>query len=321
MRITAALILAFFSLHCGGSPDDQTSYPSRPVAYVVPWAAGGGTDTVSRMMATVLQDYLGRPVNVLNRTGGGGVVGHLALAQAQPDGYTTGAITVELTMMHHQGLTNLTYEEYTPLALLVNNFAAVSVRADAPWDTLDDLLQDVRANPGRFRASGTSRGGIWDLARIGMLQEAGLSSSDLPWIPSQGAAPAFQELLAEGVDVVTAALVEAGPLLKAGQIKVLGVMADERLDAFPDVPTLREQGFDWTMSSWIGVGAPAGLPDAVRNRLSSALEDAAKDAQYVEALERAGFNPQFLTADEFESFIAEQDSVNGALLRAAGISS
>ena len=321
MRITAAIILAFFSLHCGGSPDDETSYPNRPVAYVVPWAAGGGTDTVSRMIATVLQDYLGRPVNVLNRTGGGGVVGHLALAQAQPDGYTTGAITVELTMMHHQGLTNLTYEEYTPLALLVNNFAAVSVRADAPWDTLDDLLQDVRANPGRFRASGTSRGGIWDLARIGMLQEAGLSSSDLPWIPSQGAAPAFQELLAEGVDVVTAALVEAGPLLKAGQIKVLGVMADERLDAFPDVPTLREQGFDWTMSSWIGVGAPAGLPDAVRNRLSSALEDAAEDAQYVEALERAGFNPQFLKADEFESFIAEQDSVNGALLRAAGIAS
>jgi tripartite-type tricarboxylate transporter receptor subunit TctC len=289
------------------------------VSYIVPWAAGGGTDTISRAMASVLSSYLGQSVNVINRTGGGGVVGHLSLAQSAPEGHTIGAITVELTMMHHMGLTDLVPDSYTPLAMLANNPAAVTVRADAPWNTVGELLDDVRANPGEYRASGTSRGGIWDLARIGMLMAAGLDADAMPWIPSQGAAPAFQELLAGGVDVITAALVEAGPLMNAGQVRVLGVMSDERLEAFPGVPTLKEQGLDWKTSSWIGVGGPAGMDDDVRDVLSSAIEEAAADSQYVQALERAGYNLQFLAHDEFGRFMAEQDSLNGALLRSAGI--
>ena len=317
-RYLVATLLLFLT-GCKGTGDG--GYPSRPISYLVPWAPGGGTDTISRAMAAVLQEHIGQPVNVVNRTGGGGVVGHLAISQARPDGHTIGAITVELTMMHHLGLTDLTHESYTPLAMLVNNPASVAVRRDAPWNTLDDLLNDVRANPGRYRASGTSRGGIWDLARIGMLDGAGLRSSDMPWIPSQGSAPAFQELLAGGVDVVTAALVEAGPLLKSGQVKVLGVMADERLEAFPDIPTLKEQGIDWTTSSWIGVGGPPGLPSDVVERLSTTLREASEDPSYRDAMERAGFNLQFLDAAEFDEFMAEQDSLNGVLLREAGIAS
>ena len=318
MRFLLASLLLLIA-GCKGSGD--ASYPARPISYLVPWAPGGGTDTISRAMAAVLQEHVGQPVNVVNRTGGGGVVGHLAISQARPDGYTIGAITVELTMMHHQGLTDLTHDAYTPLAMLVNNPAAVAVRSNAPWNSLDDLLRDVRATPGRYRASGTSRGGIWDLARIGMLSRAGLSSADMPWIPSQGSAPAFQELLAGGVDVVTAALVEAGPLLRSGQVKVLGVMSGERLEAFPDVPTLKEQGIDWTTSSWIGVGGPAGLPDDVVEHLSSALREAADDPSYRETMERAGFNLQFLDSPSFDEFMAEQDSLNGELLREAGIAS
>jgi tripartite-type tricarboxylate transporter receptor subunit TctC len=154
-----------------------------------------------------------------------------------------------------------------------------------------------------------------------MLNRAGFASSDLPWIPSQGASPAFQELLAGGVDVVTAALVEAGPLLKSGQVKVLGVMSEERLQVFPDVPTLKEQGLDWTMSSWIGVGSPLGISNDVRERLTSSIKAAAEDPQYVETLRQAGFNLQFIPPDEFKTFMAKQDSLNGALLREAGIAS
>lgn len=294
-------------------------YPTRPIDFTVPWGAGGGTDTASRALAAVLQDKLGQPVNVVNRTGGGGVVGHLHTAQAQPDGYSIGAITVEITMMHWTGLTDLTYEDYTPLALMINNPSAVTVRADAPWETLDELLEHIRENPGELAASGTAAGGIWDLARIGMLLEAGLSADDLIWVPSQGAAPAFDELLAGGVEVVTAALAEASALKAAGEVRVLGVMSDERLEAFPDVPTLREQGIDWSIGGWAGVAAPAGLSDEVLAILDEAISEAMTDPEFLEPLQQAGSNVQRMNASEFAEFLAEQDRVNEELLRLAGV--
>ena len=312
------ICLTLLLISCDG-PSGSTSYPSRPVTLIVPWSPGGGTDMSSRTLASVLQKHLGQPVNVVNRTGGGGVVGHLAIAQAQPDGYTIGAITVESTMMHWQGLTDLNYEKFTSLALIMNNYASITVRADAPWNNLDEFLADVRANPGKYQASGTSKGGIWDLARIGFLEAAGLPETAIPWVPSQGAAPALQELIAEGVDVVTVALAEVQAMLKSGQVKVLGVMAPDRLTIFPDIPTIQEQGMDWSLGGWISVGAPAGLPADVRATLDSAIQVTVKDPDYIQAMDQAGFNRQNLNAAACESFWQKQDQINGELLEQAGM--
>jgi tripartite-type tricarboxylate transporter receptor subunit TctC len=294
-------------------------YPAQPITYIVPWSPGGGTDTTSRTVAAFLQEELGEPVNVVNRTGGGGVVGHLATASADADGYTIGAVTVEITMMHHTGLTDLTYESYTPIALLVNNNAAVTVRADAPWDTLDELVAYIRENPGELQASGTSLGGIWDLARIGFLDAAGLSPDAMPWVPSQGAAPAFQELLAGGVDVVTAALAEANTLRQAGEVKVLGVMADERLASFPDVPTLAEQGYDWSIGGWVSLAAPAGIPEEALAELADAIDATMNNPEFLERMNTAGLNIQYVPTSDIAAFMAEQDAVMGQLLEAAGV--
>lgn len=310
-------VVALALAGCGAAPDGE--YPSRPITYIVPWNPGGGTDVTARALASALQEVLGQPVNVVNRTGGGGVVGHLALAQAKPDGYTIGALTVEITMMHWTGLTPLTVADYTPLALLINNPAAITVRADAPWQTLDELLAAIRAEPGRIRASGTSRGGIWDLARIGFLQAAGLPESAMPWVPSQGAAPALQQLVASGVDVVTASPIEVDALRRAGQVRTLAVMADERLPAFPEIPTLRELGIDWSIGGWAAVAAPAGLPAEIRDRLASAITGAAVSPAYLDPMTRAGFHMEFMDAEDVAAFLEEEDRRNGELLRAAGL--
>jgi len=295
------------------------TFPARPITFTVPWSPGGGTDTTSRTLAAVLTQSLGVNVNVVNRTGGGGVVGHLALAQAPANGYTIGAITVEITMLPHIGQTTLSYVDYTPLGLMINNPSAVTVRADAPWDTLDELLDHIRANPGELQASGTAMGGIWDLARIGLLLAADLEPDAMPWVPSQGAAPAFQELLAGGVDVVTAALAEAASLLGAGEVKVLGVMSPNRVGRFPDVPTLKELGYDWSIGGWAAVAAPAGLPADVRATLADAIEAAMASADFIDPLTAAGFTLQPMNADEFAGFIQEQHEVNGRLLEIAGV--
>ncbi len=312
-------MLAFFILSCQGPGSSGGNYPTRPLTYIVPWSPGGGTDMSARAMAASLQNVLDQPVNVVNRTGGGGVVGHLAISQASADGYTLGAVTVEISMMHWMGLTDLTYEDYQLLALLMNNAATITVRADAPWETLQDFIDDLKANPGEYQASGTSKGGIWDLARIGFLQAIDMPENALPWVPSQGAAPAMQELLAGGVDVVTAALAEVDAIRQAGEVRVLGVMSDERLPQFPDVPTLKEQGIDWSQGGWVGVGAPAGLPEEKVAYLDSAIQVAFNDTAFTRPMERAGYQIQYMNAADFEEFMAKQNQINGSILKAAGM--
>lgn len=315
------LLLLTIWVHGCQNPAGSSSqnFPSRPLTFLVPWAAGGMTDLSSRALAAVLQKHIGQPVNVINRTGGGGVIGHLALSQARPDGYTIGAVTVEITMMHNMGLTDLTYEDYTPLSLIIDNPSAITVRADAPYQTLQDLLDAIKANPGSLKASGTARGAIWDLARIGFLNAAGLKDADLPWVPSQGAAPALQELIAGGVDVVTASMSEVDALRQAGQVRTLAVMADERLARFPDVPTVRELGIDWQSSGWVSVCAPKGLPDEVRQKLEQAIKAAMEDQEFVSALTTAGSTISLLQGPALVDFIREQHDKNGKAMEMAGL--
>src|SRR5688572_27052886 len=114
-------------------------YPQRPVQMIVPWGAGGGTDATARIIATLLEKELKQPFNVVNRTGGSGVVGHDAIAKASPDGYTLGMITVEITMMHHVGLTPLRHTDYTPIGLVNADPAGINVRVDSPYKSVKDL--------------------------------------------------------------------------------------------------------------------------------------------------------------------------------------
>ena len=127
----------------------QAAYPERPITLIVPWAAGGGTDATGRILASMMEERLGVPVSVVNRTGGSGVVGHSAIATAEPDGYTLGVVTVEIGMMHWQGLTDLTYADYTPVVLYNADPAGLQVRSDSEWQSAQEVLDAVKANPGQ----------------------------------------------------------------------------------------------------------------------------------------------------------------------------
>src|SRR5450830_1477362 len=199
--VAAAAICAFGAAHA--------AWPERPVTLVVPWGAGGGTDATARIIGTLLEKELGQPVNVVNRTGGSSVVGHAAIAQAPSDGYTIGLITVEISMMHWQGLTQLSGASYTPIGLVNADPAGLQVRADAPYKNAKDLVDAIKANPGKFKASGTGQGGIWHLAIAGMLKDMKVDPAAAPWVPSNGAAPGLQDLVAGGVEIVPVSLPEA----------------------------------------------------------------------------------------------------------------
>jgi len=230
MKTFASAVALALSVLAGAA---QAAYPERPITFVVPWGAGGGTDTTARYFAAGLEKELGQPVNVVNRTGGSGVVGHSAIATAPADGYTIGMITVEISMMHWQGLTELTPASYTPLALVNADPAGFTVRIDSPFKSVKEALDYARANPGKLKASGTGQGGIWHLALAGLMNDAKIPLSAIPWVPSNGAAPAMQDLVAGGVDIVTASLPEARPLIDAGKAMPLAVM-DSKKSAVPE---------------------------------------------------------------------------------------
>ncbi|HWQ38798.1 MAG TPA: tripartite tricarboxylate transporter substrate binding protein [Burkholderiales bacterium] len=295
-------------------------YPARPVTFIVPWGAGGGTDAVGRMMATLLERDLGKPVNVVNRTGGSGVVGHQAIAAAKPDGYTIGVITVEIGMMHHQGLTRLNGASFAPLGLINVDAAAVQVRADAPYGNLADLIAAIEASPGKLKASGTAHGGIWHLSLYGMLHDLKVDPQSVLWVPSASNAAGLLDLVAGGVDMVVGSHAEARALIEAGKVRSLAIMDDKPSTLFPKVPTLRRAiGSKWVSGAWRGVAAPKGLPQDIEARLVAAVKKAYDSREFRDFMTSRGFGMRYAPPQEFAAFMARDDAELGALMKVVGL--
>src|SRR5260221_4689589 len=298
----------------------QAAYPERPITLIVPWGAGGGTDATARIIAALMEKELGQPINVVNRTGGSGVVGHQAIASSPADGYTIGLITVEITMMHWQGLTPLTYADFTAIGLVNSDPAGINVRADAPYKTVKDLLAAVKANPGKFKASGTGQGGIWHLAIAGLLKDQGIDPSALPWVPSNGAAPGLQDLVAGGVEVAPCSLPEARSLIDAGKVKPLAIMDADPSALYPKVPTLKKElGSNWTMAAWRVIAAPKGMPADLQARLVAILKKVHDSKEFRDFMAQRGYGVVWAGPQDAVKFMAKSDADLGAVMKSVGI--
>jgi tripartite-type tricarboxylate transporter receptor subunit TctC len=318
-KLVLAAVTFLFIFALGLSAVSAADYPSRPITLICPWGAGGGTDAVSRIIATLLKQDLGVPVNVVNRTGGSGAVGHTAMATAKPDGYTIGMPTVEITMMHWMGLTKVTYKDMVPVAMVNFDPSGINVRTDSDWKTYKDLETYVRNNPGKLKDSGTGQGGIWHLAMAGWMNAIGLSAEAIKWIPSKGAAPALQDLMAGGIEMSTCSLPEAATLIDAGKVRPLAIMADQRDPKFPEVPTLKEMGIDWTCGAWRGIAAPLGTPPEIVAVLEKAIAKVVKSEEFIKFMKNRGFGIYWLDSADFAKVMAQSDADNGKIMKAAGI--
>jgi tripartite-type tricarboxylate transporter receptor subunit TctC len=298
----------------------EQDYPSHPITLVCPWGAGGGTDQVSRQMAFFLKEELGVECNVINATGGQGVTGHRRGMLARPDGDTIAVITLELNTMHWQGLTSLNPQSAIPLMSVNEDAAAIWVRDDSPWQTLDDLIAAIKSKPGQLTASGTATGAAWHLALAGWLQQLNLDPTAVKWVPSRGADPSLQELIAGGVNFVCCSLPEADRQYRNHQVRALGVMAEERAAEFPDIPTMKELGYDWTLVGWRGFAVPLGTPPERVEILTRALrkivtgETVIDGKTFPDFMRSKGFNARWREGDDFAAFLAESDEKFGKLL-------
>ncbi len=310
--------LAVAALLVGGQA--KAEYPTQPITMYCAWGAGGGTDAVARIVATLMQKELGKPVNVVNRTGGSGAVGHTAMSSAKPDGYTLGLASVEIAMMHWMNIAKITTDDFYPLAMVNFDPGSIIVSADSPFKTYKDLADYIKANPGKLKASGTGHGGIWHLAMGSWLTKAGLGANDVKWIPSKGAAPALQDLVAGGIDMSTCSLPEAASLIEAGKARPLAIMADKRDSAYPDVPTLKELGVDQgNIGAWRGIMAPNGLPKDIQDKLEAVAKKVVDSKEFKDFMNSRGYGIFYLPAKEAKEFMAKADADNGQIMKAAGI--
>ena len=316
-RCLRALVALVFAWIAGTA---AAAYPDRPITLIVPWGAGGGTDAVARFFGTYLEKELGQPVNVVNRTGGNGVVGHSAIAQAAPDGYTLGLITVEIAMMHWQGLTELGPTSYTPLALVNADPAGFQVAADSKYKTVQEVLDAIKANPGKLKASGTGQGGIWQLAIAGLLADLKIDPKAVPWVPSNGAAPGLQDLVAGGVDIVPCSIPEARALIDAGKVRSLAIFDAKAPALYPNLPTIKQAtGSNWSTAAWRGMAAPKGLPKDVETRLVTAIKKAYDSKDYQDFLASRGFGAAWAPQEDFAKYMAKADTDMGAVMKTLGM--
>jgi tripartite-type tricarboxylate transporter receptor subunit TctC len=268
-----------------------------------------------------MEQAIGQPVNVVNRTGGSGLVGHSAMAQSAPDGYNIGTINVDLSQLVCQKLTELSADKFTQIALLNVEHSAVIVKADSKFNSLSEAIEAIKSSPpGTFTASGSGTGSIYHLAWVGLMVAAGIEADRVTWVPSQGGGPSLQDVSSGAVDFVTPPLSDSKVLLDAGKIKALGTMSPERNAVFPDVPTIKEAiGVEWNLATWRMIGAPAGLPDDIKAKLLDAIKVAYEGETFQNFMKERGFAFSWLGPDEARAFHAEQDKAICDVMKVAGM--
>ena len=274
-----ALRLMLLTLACGlAAPGFAQQFPAKEVQIIIPYAPGGATDLVFRALAASTQKYLGKAVVVVNRAGGGGAVGFTEVAQAKPDGYTLVSIITPVTILPHQVKTAFTYQSFAPIINVVQDPAMLQVRADAPWKSLDEFLGYARTNPGMITVGNSGAGGGVHLIALAFEKAAGVK---LNHIPFAGGGPSVTALLGGHVHAVSVSPPEGIAHVKGGKLRIMALFSESRMADFPAVPTVREQGINFSMGQWRGLAAPKGTPPEVIRVLHDAFKKGMEDPAFI----------------------------------------
>ena len=294
-------------------------YPSRPVTIVVPFAAGGNTDNIARLVAQWLGETLGQQFVVEDRPGAAGAIAAEFVARAPADGYTLFmSATPQIAIVPAMHKTQYDpVKDFVPISAIGTNPFALAVNKDLPVKTIAELIAYVRAQP---RKLSYASGGIGSLNHLGtalFLKRAGL---EMIHVPYKGNAPAMYDVVAGNVPVILSTLPDALPQAKAGAIRIIGVSSEQRVPELPDVPTIAESGFPhFKVLTWNGLLAPAGTPAAVIERLAKACAQAVDDRGFRQRLASFGVDPLGNAPAAFAAMIAADIPLWSEAVRITGL--
>jgi len=300
----------FFSLLA--VPLHAAEFPTKEVQIIIPWAAGGATDLIFRALAATTGKYLGKAVVVVNRPGGGGAVGYTEGMQAKPDGYTLTSAVTPLTILPHQVSTAFTYRNFEPVINVVSDPSMFLVRSDAPWKSLKEFLDYAKKNPSMITVGNSGAGGGVHLVALAFERAAGVRFNHIPF---SGGGPSVTALLGGHVNAVSVSPPEGISHVQAGKLKILALFSEKRLEMFPDVPTVKEQGIDFAMGMWRGLIAPKGTPPDVIKKLHDAFKRGMDDPVFLKNAKDMAVNLHYLGPEAFGKLMAADHEFYGKLVK------
>ena len=289
---------------------ESLDYPTKPIDFVVPFAAGGSNDLVARTIAGYLSEEWGQTINVVNKPGGGGAVGlQEVLKNSKPDGYTVVAVSTSSTSALLAGNTSLPFglEDFKFISKVVEDPITFVVKADAPWKDLKEFSEWAKNNTDQLSYATPGPSGTSTYATAEWLDAIGADFSKARLITSTGSADSLPKVAGGHITVAALGVNDVSSMVNAGKIKILGVSSKERSKYFPDVPTAEEQGIqNLTVSFWNGVAAPAGTPDEIVKKWDDAIAKMTKDPKFEEMLKKINSESAYLNSADLKKQVEEE---------------
>jgi tripartite-type tricarboxylate transporter receptor subunit TctC len=239
---------------------------------------------------------------VVNKPGASGIIGWSDVVNSKPDGYKIAVLSGELTTMVHLGLTKISYEDLVPIAQLNYDPAAITVRADAPWNTIEEFLAEAKKRNGDMQLGNGGNGGIWHLAAVDLEDKTGIKFNHVPFA---GAAPSITALLGGHIDATAASAAEVSSYVAAGKLKTLAVMSQQRIKGFETVPTLKERKINVVVGNWRGLAVAKSTPPEIVKTLRIATAKIAKEQALLDAMDRLRMGAVYADGDAFRTLMAK----------------
>lgn len=299
------ILLAAGLVAAAGLAVAQNGYPTKPVTMIVPFPPGGLADVVGRPVAEAMGRELGQTVVVENKGGAGGGIGMAQVAKAQPDGYTILMALSSYSVIPEADqilgrAPMYAFNALRPIARITADPTVLAVRADAPWKTVKDFVEDAKKRPGAINYGSSGNYGTMHVPMEILAQNAGIKMTHVPFT---GAGPAVIALLGGQVDALSTGPATVLQHVKAGKIKVLGHWGSATLQTMPDVPSLKQAGYDAEYAQWSGLFVPAATPEPVVQKLRAAARAAANDAKVKEVILNAGSPILYQDTPDFERYV------------------
>lgn len=303
------LVLAVFTLWVSPA---GAKYPEKPISFIMPWPAGGGTDISLRPLVAAASKVLGQPMPIEYHPGGGTAVGVGLLKTKKPDGYTIGLVSTNTLMnMHTRKVPYDLFKDFAPIMQYAEYTFGLVVMADAPWKTVKELGEYARANPGKIRYSSAGPDSPQALVMASLAKHL---QANMTHIPFEGGPPALTALMGRHVEVYTSTL-HCKPHIQSGQLRMLATYGEKRLPSFANIPTLRELGFPLVAPSFMVVVAPKGIPGEYVEVLNQAFRKATEDAEFLKACGIVDHVPIYRGPQEITKHLLKLNEEVGIFIR------
>lgn len=282
------------------------NYPTKQISIICPYSAGGAADTVSRAVAAELQNNLGVPVVVVNKTGAAGAVGLAEGKAATPDGYTITYIPVESTFLKYLGMSDVTADDFELLGRVMQMPASILVRADSQWNTLDEFISYAKDHPAEITVGNPGSGSNFYMAAKALEHEAGVQFTHVPF---DGSSAAITALLGGNISAASIAPGEAAANIgEGGDLKVLSLLSGNASTTFPEIPVAKDLGYNVSFQGWASFGVPLNTPEDVVKILEEGLAKAADTDTVKNVLSTKGFDYAYLNAADMTAFAKEEQA-------------